>query len=115
MGRKIFGEPSKYADLGDFYDRADTMKPVIKQMETSEPAERKALRDKYPTETNPRVIAAMKEAEKRVREINKQRKALANNPNIEDTARMERKARLDELQRDAYIRFNKIYNQVEGK
>ncbi len=115
MGRKIFGEPSKYADLGDFYDRADTMKPVIKQMEDSTPAERKALRDKYPTETNSRVIAAMKEAEKRVREINKQRKALANNPNIEDTTRMERKARLDELQRDAYIRFNKIYNQVEGK
>ena len=115
MGRKIFGEPSKYADLGDFYDRADTMKPVIKQIEDSTPAERKALRDKYPTETNSRVIAAMKEAEKRVREINKQRKALANNPNIEDTMRMERKARLDELQRDAYIRFNKIYNQVEGK
>jgi hypothetical protein len=115
LGRKIFGEPSKYADLGDFYDRANEMKPIIKQIESSDPAERKALRDKYPTETNSRVVEAMKVAEKRVREINKQRKALANNENIEDAVRMERKARLDELQRDAYIRFNKIYNQVEGK
>lgn len=110
--RKVIGEPSKYADLGDYYDRVTKISPIEAQLKSSKGIERQAIREKFPLETNPAVMAAKKQAESRMRAINK-RKKLITNRNMDGDERRDQMDKLNELQTKAYVRFNTVYNRVE--
>ena len=110
--RKVIGEPSKYADLGEYYDRVTKISPIEAQLKSSKGIERQAIREKFPLETNPTVMAAKKQAESRMRAINK-RKKLITNRNMDGDERRDQMDKLNELQTKAYVRFNTVYNRVE--
>jgi len=71
------------------------------------------MRDKYPVETNPAVIAARTAAEKELKEINKQKKALMDRDSSDYTEVA--LDRLKERQHNVYIKFNRTYNRVEER
>lgn len=71
-------------------------------------------RAEYPTETNSRVLDSYKATTSELKKIGKERKAALKN--IDDGARIrEINDRFDEKRKSVYTKFNKIYNQVEGK
>ena len=110
--RKVLGEPNKFADLGDYYDRVPKVSTAEAQLKDSNFVELKSLQKKYPVETNYAVIAAKKQAESRLREINKRKKLITRQSGDRDETQDEMD-RLNELQRKVYIGFNTVYNRVE--
>jgi hypothetical protein len=110
--RKVLGEPNKFADLGDYYDRVPKISTVEAQLRDSKSVERQALRKKFPLETNRAVIAAKKQAESRMREINKRKKLIMSRSG-NSAEKQDQIDRLNELQGNAYTQFNTVYNRVE--
>ena len=125
--RRLVGEPSKQSDLGDYYDRINAIGPIERQLkevtpqkgETHSPAEMKKMQaerakliKENPVETDPAVMAARKAAMKEAKNINKQKRAILES-DMDWIARNKELDRLNELQRQAYRRFNTVYNRVE--
>jgi hypothetical protein len=110
--RRLVGEPSKQADLGDYYDRINAIGPIERQLKDADPKERAALLKDHPVEADPAVIAARKVAMRRAKEINKQKRAILES-DMDWIARNKELDRLNELQRQAYRTFNTVYNRVE--
>jgi hypothetical protein len=110
--RRVLGEPNKNADLGEYYDRVAKMAPIQSQLKSSKGEERAAIREKYPVETNPAVVAARTQAQSRLRNINERKKRIYSG-NLGYSEKQDELDRLNELQRSAYIRFNTVYNRVD--
>jgi hypothetical protein len=110
--RRLVGEPSKQADLGDYYDRINAIGPIERQLKDADPKERAALLKDHPVEADPAVMAARKVAMRRAKEINKQKRAILES-DMDWIARNKELDRLNELQRQAYRTFNTVYNRVE--
>ena len=75
-------------------------------------AERLALREKYPVETHPRVQAALTATRSAVRKLNEDRKRIQN-LDINEGVKAERLEAIRERIDAEYVRFNRVYNQVE--
>ena len=112
--RKVLGEPSTQNDLGLYYDRLNTIQPIERQFRDSFGEDRRTMREKFPVETNPRVILAMKDAQKQIKEVNKQKKNLLQR-DMDYGAQQDRLDKLNERQHEIYLRFNRIYNQVKER
>ena len=112
--RKVLGEPSTQNDLGLYYDRLNEIQPIERQFRDSKGEERRLMRDKFPVETNPRVIAAMKDAQKQIKAVNKQKAALLDR-DMDYGEQQDRLDKLNERQADIYLRFNRIYNQAKER
>lgn len=110
--RRLVGQPSKGRNVGEYYEREEVARVVNRQLKDSTPEERAALREQFPVETSPRVQAALTNARSRIRELNKQRKTI-NNMNIDSASKAERLEALRERIDGEYVRFNRVYNQVE--
>lgn len=106
-------EVNEKAGLGDYYDRSTAMGPIEKQLRDSTGPEKAGLRKSFPVETNPRVIAAKKVAANRIKDINKNIKALDDAPDSDYRER--RLDLLNEQKTKAITTFNKIYNQTEER
>lgn len=109
--RKVMGEPNQQADLGMYFDRINEIGPIERQLRDSRGDERRFLKDKHPVETDTRVIMAMQQAKRELRELNKQKRALLDRDMDYDRQQVILD-RMNERQRDIYIRFNRTYNQV---
>jgi len=110
--RRLVGQPGKGRNVGEYYEREEKARSVNQQLKDSTGLERAALKKKFPVETNPRVQSALTNARSAVLELNKQRKRIQNMDmnEGEKAARLERlRERLD----GEFVRFNRIYNQVE--
>lgn len=112
--RKVLGEPNTQNDLGLYFDRLNEIEPIERQLRDSYGAERRDLREKFPVETNPRVIAAMKEAKRQLKLVNQQKRNLLDR-DMDYGEQQDRLDRLNERQHDIYLRFNKIYNEVKER
>lgn len=110
--RRLIGQPSKGRNVGEYYEREEIARVVNSQLKDSTPEERAALREQFPIETSPRVQSALTTARSRIRELNAQRKRI-NNMNISDGEKSERLEALRERIDGEYVRFNRVYNQVE--
>ena len=110
--RKVLGEPNKFADLGDYYDRVPKISTVEAQLKDSKSVERQALRKKFPVETDPAVMAAKRQAESRMREITKRKKLIMSRSG-DSEQQQDQMDRLNELEGKVYTRFNTVYNRVE--
>jgi hypothetical protein len=110
--RRLVGQPGKGRNVGEYYEREETARVVNRQLKDSTPEERAALRERFPVETSPRVQAALTTARSRIRELNAQRKRI-NNMNLSDGEKSERLEALRERIDGEYVRFNRVYNQVE--
>lgn len=106
-------EVNEKSGLGDYYDRLTAMGPIERQLRDSTGSEKARLRKNYPVETNPRVIAAKKVAANRIKEINKNIKAL---DDAQDSDYRERRLdALNEQKTKAITTFNRVYNQTEER
>lgn len=110
--RRLVGQPGKGRNVGEYYEREEKSRVVNQQMKDLTGSERQVLREKFPVETSPRVQAALTEARSRIRKLNEQRKNIQN-LNINEGDRAERLEVLRERVDGEYVRFNRIYNQVE--
>jgi hypothetical protein len=110
IARRFLTSPSPGRNVGEYYENSNRAAIVQRQFKDTE--EKASFRKRYPVETNGRVVSALTRSRSEIRNINKQLKAVnASNMSAEDKAarKAELKARIDQ----AYIRFNKIYNEVE--
>ena len=114
MFNKVLGEPNDQNDLGLYYDRINEISPVERQLRNSFGQDRRDVMEKFPVETNPRVIAAMKQAKKQLKDANKIKRNLLDS-DIDDAVRQERLDALNERIHNVYLRFNETYNQVKER
>lgn len=112
--RKLLGEPNEQNDIGLYYERLNDVRAAERQLKDSQGEERTFLRDKYPVDTDPRVIGEMKRAQKMIKDANKTKRNLLNS-DIEDVERERRLDALNERIHDTYLRFNRAYNQVKER
>jgi hypothetical protein len=110
--RRLVGQPSKGRNVGEYYEREEKARVVNQQMKDLNGEERRALREQFPVETSTRVQSALTSARSRVRELNKQRKVVQG-MNINEADRSEKLERLRERIDGEYVRFNRVYNDVE--
>jgi hypothetical protein len=110
--RRLVGQPGKGRNVGEYYEREEKSRVVNQQMKDLTGTERQALKEKFPVETSPRVQAALTSARSRIRKLNEQRKSIQN-MNINEGERAERLETLRERVDGEYVRFNRIYNDVE--
>lgn len=110
--RRFVGQPGKGRNVGEYYEREEKSRIVNQQMKDLTGTERQALKEKFPVETSPRVQAALTSARSRIRKLNEQRKSIQN-MNINEGERAERLETLRERVDGEYVRFNRIYNDVE--
>ena len=110
--RRLVGQPSKGRNVGEYYEREEKARVVNQQMKELNGEERRALREQFPVETSTRVQSALTAARSRVRELNKQRKVVQG-MNINEADRAEKLERLRERIDGEYVRFNRVYNDVE--
>jgi hypothetical protein len=110
--RRLVGQPSKGRNVGEYYEREEKARVVNQQMKDLNGEERRALREQFPVETSTRVQSALTTARSRVRELNKQRKVVQG-MNINEADRAEKLERLRERIDGEYVRFNRVYNDVE--
>lgn len=114
MFNKVLGEPNDQNDLGLYYDRINEISPVERQLRNSFGQDRRDVMEKFPVESNPRVIAAMKQAKKQLKDANKIKRNLLDS-DIDDAVRQERLDALNERIHNVYLRFNETYNQVKER
>ena len=112
--RKLLGEPNTQNDLGIYYDRIGDIASVERQLRDSTGAERRDVMEKFPVESNPRLISAMKQAQKQLKAANKIKRNLLDR-DMDDMERQERLDKLDERIHNTYLRFNGVYNQVKER
>lgn len=111
---KVLGEPNNQNDLGLYYDRLNEISPIERQLRNSSGVDRRDLMEKFPVETNPRVVAAMKQAKQQLKEANKIKRNLLER-DMDDEVRQERLDKLNERIHNIYLRFNGTYNQVKER
>lgn len=110
IARRFITSPAPGRNVGEYYENAN--KAAIVQRQFKETEDKQDFRRRHPVDTHPRVVAALSRSRTEIRQINKQRKAVDNsNMSPEDKAarKAELKARIDA----AYVRFNRVYNEVE--
>ena len=110
--RRLVGQPGKGRNVGEYYEREEKARVVSQQLKDLTGAERRALIDKFPAETNPRVQSALTSARSAVRKLNEERKRIQN-LDIDEGVKAERLEALRERTDAEFVRFNRIYNQVE--
>lgn len=111
---KVLGEPNNQNDLGLYYDRINEISPIERQLRNSKGEERRDLMDKFPVETSPRVIAAMKQAKQQLKDANEIKRNLLNR-DMDDAERQGRLDKLNERIHNIYLRFNDTYNQAKER
>jgi hypothetical protein len=110
--RRLVGQPSKGRNVGEYYEREEMARTVNQQMKDLSGLERRALIKKYPVETSPRIQSALTSARSAIRELNKEQKRVRN-LDINEGVKAERLEALRERADAEFVRFNRIYNQVE--
>jgi hypothetical protein len=110
--RRLVGQPGKGRNVGEYYEREERARVVNQQMKDLTGLERRALIEKFPAETNPRVQSALTSARSAVRKLNEERKRIRN-LDIDEGVKAERLEALRERTDAEFVRFNRIYNQVE--
>jgi hypothetical protein len=110
--RRLIGQPGKGRNVGEYYEREERARVVNQQMKDLTGLERRALIEKFPAETNPRVQSALTSARSAVRKLNEERKRIRN-LDIDEGVKAERLEALRERTDAEFVRFNRIYNQVE--
>lgn len=110
--RRLVGQPGKGRNVGEYYEREEKARVVNQQMKDLTGLERRALIEKFPAETNPRVQSALTSARSAVRKLNEERKRIRN-LDIDEGLKAERLEALRERTDAEFVRFNRIYNQVE--
>lgn len=113
MVRRLIGEPSNGVDIGNYYDRTDKVAVAQRELKDADSSEaRRFLKEKYPVDLSPRVIAARKSAESKLKKINEKKRALSDS-SLGMVDRMKRMDELNEQQRGIYLQFNRVYNEVK--
>lgn len=110
--RRLVGQPGKGRNVGEYYEREEKARSVNQQMKDLTGLERRALIEKFPAETNPRVQSALTSARSAVRKLNEERKRIRD-LDIDEGVKAERLEALRERTDAEFVRFNRIYNQVE--
>jgi hypothetical protein len=110
--RRLVGQPGKGRNVGEYYEREERARVVNQQMKELTGLERRALIEKFPAETNPRVQSALTATRSAVRKLNEERKRIRN-LDIDEGVKAERLEALRERTDAEFVRFNRIYNQVE--
>jgi len=110
--RRLVGQPGKGRNVGEYYEREERARVVNQQMKDLTGLERRALIEKFPAETNPRVQSALTATRSAVRKLNEERKRIRN-LDIDEGVKAERLEALRERTDAEFVRFNRIYNQVE--
>ena len=110
--RRLVGQPGKGRNVGEYYEREERARVVNQQMKDLTGLERRALIEKFPAETNPRVQSALTSARSAVRKLNEERKRIRN-LDIDEGVKAERLEVLRERADGEFVRFNRVYNQVE--
>jgi len=110
--KRLVGQPGKGRNVGEYYEREEKARSVNQQLKDSVGAERLALIKKFPAETNPRVQSALTSARSAVKKINEERKRIQN-LDIDEGTKAERLEVLRERIDGEFVRFNRVYNQVE--
>jgi hypothetical protein len=110
--RRLAGQPSKGRNVGEYYEREEQARVVNQQMKDLTGTERLALREKFPVETSPRIQTALTSARSAVLALNKERKRIQG-LDMDEGAKAERLEVLRERIDGEFVRFNRIYNQVE--
>lgn len=111
---KVLGEPNNQNDLGLYYDRINEISPVERQLRNSFGQERRDLMEKFPVETDPRVIAGMKQAKQQLKEANQVKRNLLDR-DMDDAVRQERLDKLNERIHNIYLKFNDTYNKAKER
>lgn len=109
----VHSEVTSNATLGDYYDRINAIAPVQTSLRNAEGSEKITVRKKSPLETNSRILAAKDNAEKKIREYNKQLKKLREAPGSD--YRDKQIEKLTDMKTKAMSDFNRVYNQVEER
>lgn len=110
--KRLVGQPGKGRNVGEYYEREEKARSVNQQMKDLTGAERAVLKKKFPVETSPRVQSALTSARSEVVRLNKEYKRIQN-MDIDEGAKAQRLERLREQIDGAFVRFNRVYNQVE--
>jgi hypothetical protein len=110
--RRLVGQPGKGRNVGEYYEREEKARSVNQQLKDSVGAERWKLIEKFPVDTNPRVQSALTSARSAVKKLNEERKRIQNLDRDEGT-KAERLEALRERVDGEFVRFNRVYNQVE--
>jgi hypothetical protein len=110
--KRLVGQPGKGRNVGEYYEREEKARSVNQQMKDLTDLERRALIKKFPVETSPRVQSALTSARSEVVRLNKEYKRIQN-MDINEGAKAQRLERLREQIDGAFVRFNRVYNQVE--
>lgn len=110
--RRLVGQPSKGRNVGEYYEREEKSRAVSQQMKDLAGPERRAIIEKFPVETHPRVQDALTSTRSAVRKLNQERKRIQN-LNINDGEKAERLEIFRERIDAEYVRFNRVYNQVD--
>jgi hypothetical protein len=110
--KRLVGQPGKGRNVGEYYEREEKARSVNQQLKDSTIAERAALKKKFPVETSPRVQSALTDARSTVVRLNKEYKRIQN-LDINEGEKAQRLERLREQIDGAFVRFNRVYNQVE--
>jgi hypothetical protein len=110
--RRLVGQPGKGRNVGEYYDREEKARVVNQQLKDLTGAERLALIEKFPAETNPRTQSALTSTRAAVKKLNEERKRIQN-LDIDEGAKAERLEVLRERIDGEFVRFNRVYNQVE--
>jgi hypothetical protein len=110
--RRLVGQPGKGRNVGEYYEREEKARSVNQQLKDSVGAERRKLIEKFPVDTNPRVQSALTSARSAVKKLNEEHKRIRN-LDIDEGAKAERLEALRERIDGEFVRFNRVYNQVE--
>ncbi len=110
--RRLVGQPGKGRNVGEYYEREEKARVVNQQLKDSTGAERRALIEKFPTETSPRIQSALTSTRAAVKKLNEERKRIQN-LDIDEGTKAERLEVLRERIDGEFVRFNRVYNQVE--
>lgn len=110
--RRLVGQPGKGRNVGEYYEREEKARVVNQQLKDSTGAERRALIEKFPTETSPRIQSALTSTRSAVKKLNEERKRIQN-LDMDEGTKAERLEVLRERIDGEFVRFNRVYNQVE--
>lgn len=111
---KVLGEPNKQNDLGLYYDRLNEITPVQRQLKDSYGEDRQFMLEKFPVETNPRVVSALKAAQKQIKDANQAKRTLMD-LDLDSAEKQERLDQIDERIHKAYLNFNRVYNEAKKR
>jgi hypothetical protein len=110
--KSFVGSGSEYAPQTQYYENSTTIRQIMNRMEKLTPEQQAAQLEKYPEDTDPRIMDAYQEVDKELSKLDKERSEALS----EATTDAEKQQILDadRVQRNQLFNlFNRVYNDVK--